>query len=234
MVACDGGFHARGTILAQDRTPLFNCTIALKGVPKALMCCNSPIRPPQVDVHFTVAPSPNAYKLVLTCAGFRPEERAFKYGEDASPSKPLELGVVVLSRFVARLSDFSIDEQTAIAKTFDASSLTEVTKISDLPNDLKEHFKGWLGQRKENIAPPSEDDDPGDLPGGFIIAGVSDSSALVAYEEYGYVPTTHATGYVHVKSDWIATRKWNDIGYPKTLSELKGAVERFATPATGH
>jgi hypothetical protein len=120
---------------------------------------------------------------------------------------------------VAKLSDFSIAEQTAIAKQFDAPSLVEVTTISDLPNDLKSHFKGWLGQRRENIAPPSEDDGPGDLPGGFIIAGVSDSSALVAYEEYGYVPTTHATAYVHVKSDWIVARKWNDIGYPKTLSE---------------
>jgi hypothetical protein len=234
IVACDGGFHAHGTILAEDRTPLSNCTIALKGPPKALMCCDTNISPPNVDVHFTVAPSPNAYKLVLTCAGFRPEERAFKYGEDASPSKPFELGVVVLSRFVARLSDFSIAEQTAIAKLFDTSSLVEVTRISDLPNDLKEHFKGWLGRRRENIAPPSEDDDPGDRPGGFIIAGVSDSSALVAYEEYGYVPTTHAAAYVHVKGNWIAARKWNDIGYPKTLTELKAAVERFATPVTGH
>jgi hypothetical protein len=91
-----------------------------------------------------------------------------------------------------RLSDFSIAEQTAIAKQFDTSSLVEVTRISDLPSDLKQHFKGWLGRRRENIATPSEDD-PGDLPGGFIIAGISDSSALVAHEEHGYVPTTHAT-----------------------------------------
>jgi hypothetical protein len=52
--------------------------------------------------------------------------------------------------------------------------------------------------------------------------------------EYGYVPTTHATAYVHVKSDWIAAKKWDGIGYPKTLSELKSAVERFATAITGH
>jgi hypothetical protein len=80
------------------------------------------------------------------------EERTFKYGEDASPSKPLELGVVILRRFVPRLSDFSIAEQTAIAKQFDASSLVEVTSIAGLPSDLKLHFKGWLGQRRENLA----------------------------------------------------------------------------------
>lgn len=221
-------------IFAQDRTALSDCTIALKGPPKALVCCDTSVSPPKVDVRFTVAPSPNAYKVVLTCAGFRPEERAFKYGEDTSPSKPLELGVVILRRFVPRLSDFSIAEQTEMAKHFDASSLVEVARISDLPHDLKSHFKGWLGERRENIAAPSEDDDPGDFPGAFIIAGVSDSSALVAYEEYGYVPTTHATAYVHVKSDWMAAKKWDGIGYPKTLSELKSAVERFATPITGH
>ena len=234
MAACDGGFHARGTIFAQDRTPLSKCTIALEGPPKALMCCDSTLSPPNVDVHFTVAPSTNAYKLVLACAGFRPEERAFRYGEDASPSKPLELGVVILRRFVPRLSDYSIAEQMAIAKQFDASSLVEVTSISGLPSDLKLHFKGWLGQRRENLAPPSEDDDPGDLPGRFIIAGVSDSSALIAYEEYGYVPTTHAMAYVHVKTDWIVARKWDEVGYPKTLSELRLSVERFARPVTGH
>jgi hypothetical protein len=234
MVACDGGFHARGTIFAQDRTSLSNCRIALKGPPSALMCCDTTLSPPKVDVHFTVAPSAIAYKLVLACAGFRPEERAFKYGEDASPSKPLELGVIILRRFVARLRDFSIAEQAALAKQYDPSSLMEVTNISNLPNDLKAHFKGWLGQRRENIAPPSEDDDPGGRSGGFIIAGVGDSSALVAYEEYGYVPTTHATAYVHVKSDWIPTRKWDDVGYPKTLSELRLSVERFASPVTRH
>jgi hypothetical protein len=87
--------------LAQDRTPISNCSIALKGPPKALMCGDTTISPPKVDVHFSVAPSANTYTLVMTCAGFRAEERAFKYGEDVSPSKPFELGVVVLRRFVA-------------------------------------------------------------------------------------------------------------------------------------
>jgi hypothetical protein len=232
-VACDGGFHARGMIFAQDRTSLSNCTIALTGPPSALMCCDTKLSPPKVDVHFTVAPSNIAYKLVLACAGFQPEERVFN-GEDASPSKPLELGVIILRHSVARLRDFSVTEQAAIAKQYDPSSLVEVTSIANLPNDLKAHFKGWLGQRRENIAPPSEDDDPGDSSGRFTIAGVSDSSALVAYELYGYVPTTHATAYVHVKSDWIAARKWDNVGYPQTLRELQVSIEQLSTPVSGH
>jgi hypothetical protein len=235
MVACDGGFHARATIVAQDRSPLSNCTIALTGPPNALMWCDTSLSPPKVDVHFTVAPSPNSYKVVLACAGFRPEEHAFKYGEDASPSKPLDLGTIILRRFVARLSDFSIAEQAALAKQYDPSTLVEVTKISDLPSDLKRHFKAWLGPQRANLPLAyQKDDDPSELLGGFIVAGVSDSSALVAYEEYGYVPTTHATAYVHVKSDWIATRKWDDVGFPKTLNELRLSLERFASPVTGH
>jgi hypothetical protein len=96
MVACDGGFRVRGTIVAQDRSSLSNCTVALKGPPDTLMCCDTTLSPPKVDVPFTVTPSKISYKLVLACVGFQPEEREFKYGVDASPSKPLELGVITL------------------------------------------------------------------------------------------------------------------------------------------
>jgi hypothetical protein len=95
-VACDGGFRVRGTLLAEDQAPLSHCTVALKGPPNALTCCDSTISPPNFDVLFTVAPSKIGYKLVLACDGFQPAEREFKYGVDTLPSKPLELGVVTL------------------------------------------------------------------------------------------------------------------------------------------
>ena len=178
IAACDGGFHASGTIYAQDRTTLSKCTIGLKGPPEALTCCDTALTPPKFDVHFTVAPSPNSYKVVLACAGFRPEERAFRYGDNASPSKLLELGAVILRPFVARMSDFSIAEQATLAKQYDPSTLVEVTKISDLPSDLKTHFKAWLGPQRANLPLAyQKDDDPSELLGGFIVAGVSDSSA---------------------------------------------------------
>lgn len=235
IAACDGGFHTIGTIYAQDRTTLSKCTIGLKSPSEVLTCCDTALTPPKFDVHFTVAPSSNSYKVVLACAGFRPEERAFKYGEDVSPSKPLDLGVVILRPFVARISDFSTAEQEALTKQYDPSTLVEVTKISDLPSDLKTRFKAWLGPQRANLPVANQKgDDPSELLGGFIVAGVNDSSALVAYEEYGYVPTTHATAYVHAKSDWIAVRKWDDVGYPKTLNELRLSLERFARPVSGH
>jgi hypothetical protein len=96
MVACDGGFRVHGVVVAQNQAPLSNCTVALKGPPSALMCCDTSLSPPEVDVPFTVGPAKIGYKLIFERAGFQPEERDFKYAADASPSKPLELGVITL------------------------------------------------------------------------------------------------------------------------------------------
>jgi hypothetical protein len=74
----------------------------------------------------------------------------------------------------ATSKSMSVAEQSEIAKRYDPFSLIEVRSISDLPKGLKFHLNRWLGQRNEKIGPPSEDDDPGDRPGRFIIAGVSD------------------------------------------------------------
>lgn len=82
--------------MAQDQSSLSSCTVALKGPPDALMCCDTTFSPPKVDVPFTVAPTKTVYKLVLACPGFQPEEREVRYGVDVSPSKPLELGVITL------------------------------------------------------------------------------------------------------------------------------------------
>jgi hypothetical protein len=37
-----------------------------------------------------------AYTLTASCPGFRPYVREVVYGRDMSPSKPLDLGVVIL------------------------------------------------------------------------------------------------------------------------------------------
>jgi hypothetical protein len=49
---------------------------------------------------------------------------------------------------------------------------------------------------------------------------------------FGYVPTTQAIAYVHVKSNWVAARKWDNVGYPKTLSELQDSA-RLALSGKG-
>jgi hypothetical protein len=66
-----------------------------------------------------------------------------------------------------------------------------------------------------------------------MIAGVSDSSALVAYEEFGFVPSTHAISFVHDKAAWVAARTWDNLGYPKTLGELQNATAKIEVPASG-
>ena len=94
--ACDGGFAVSGRLVSNSEAAPRDCTISLKGPPQALMCCDAPISPKGFRTQFTVAPTKIDYTLVIACSGFRPHERRFTYGVDVSPSKPLELGVVVL------------------------------------------------------------------------------------------------------------------------------------------
>jgi hypothetical protein len=74
----------------------------------------------------------------------------------------------------------------------------------------------------------------GEAPFRFIVADTSDTSALVAFEEFGYVPSTHATSYVHVNNDWVAARAWDAVGYPTSLTEWKNTISQLETPVSGH
>lgn len=119
--------------------------------------------------------------------------------------------------------EMSISEQSEIAKRYNPSSLIEVNKLSDFPSELRSHFKGWMEPGEEH----------GDAPNRLIIAGLSDSSALVAYEEFGYVPSTHAIAYVHSKGIWVAARTWDKVGYPTSLPELEDAIAKIEQPTSG-
>jgi hypothetical protein len=96
MAACDGGFQVRGSIAATGKPVPTVCKVELKGPPHALICCNRTVAPPAVAISFTAAPEQARYKLLLLCDGFRLVERDFMYGLDATPTKPLELGVIKL------------------------------------------------------------------------------------------------------------------------------------------
>ena len=120
--------------------------------------------------------------------------------------------------------ELSISDQTAAANRYDPSSLTEVTKIANLPESLRPHFKGWMEPGDTN----------GSVPYRFIVAGASNTSALVAFEEFGYVPSTHAISYVHVNDGWVAAQTWDGVGYPTSLAELKNTISQFVLPASGH
>ena len=42
----------------------------------------------------------------------------------------------------------------------------------------------------------------------FLVGGVSDTSAIVAYELFGYVPSFRAQAYVYSNSRWISSKEW--------------------------
>jgi len=42
----------------------------------------------------------------------------------------------------------------------------------------------------------------------FLIGGVGGSSAIVAYEQGGYVPSYHAQSYVLIHSRWVPAKHW--------------------------
>jgi hypothetical protein len=97
------------------------------------------------------------------------------------------------------------------------------SRIANLPESLRSHFKDWIEPGDMN----------GKVPFRFIVAGASDTSALVAFEEFGYVPSTHAISYVHVNDDWVAARTWNAVCYPTSLTELTNTISQLEVPVSG-
>lgn len=103
-----------------------------------------------------------------------------------------------------------------IFKLYDPSSLVEVRNFSDLPDGVKA------------LANRSGMDAKGEGPDGrlrqFLVGGLSKTSALVAYEQFGYVPTYMADAYVKNGSDWVAIRSWK-IGQVTTLDEARNMIQ---------
>jgi hypothetical protein len=59
----------------------------------------------------------------------------------------------------------------------------------------------------------------------FIVGGVSQTSAIVAYELFGFVPSYQASAFVQGKAGWVKVGEWN-IGPASTLAELKVLTSR--------
>jgi hypothetical protein len=112
-------------------------------------------------------------------------------------------------------------------KLYSPSSLMEVRNFSDLPDGVRA------------LANRSGMDARGEGPGGrlrqFLVGGVSETSALVAYEQFGYVPTYMADAYVKNGSNWVAIRSW-EIGRVTTLDETRDMIRALpgvAPPSAG-
>jgi hypothetical protein len=97
-------------------------------------------------------------------------------------------------------------------KTYDPSSLIEVRNFADLPDGVKTQAgmdakgEGPEGRLRE-----------------FMVGGASQTSALVAYEQFGYTPTYTAAAYVYTGSKWIPVRSW-EIGKASTLKEVLSII----------
>jgi hypothetical protein len=101
---------------------------------------------------------------------------------------------------------------------YDPSNLAEVQSLSELPVELRH-----LLQPIADVGEPFNNTDVLDSrrpSRRFRVGGISDTSALVAYDQGGFAPVTIAAAFVHVKSRWTVVRRWT-IGSPTKLRELR-------------
>jgi hypothetical protein len=111
----------------------------------------------------------------------------------------------------------SVNQPTETIASYSPASMVEVRKLDDLPNGLREILmRGKYGGSGEG-------------PEGrccvFLVGGVSQTSAIVAYELFGYVPTYQASAFVQGKAGWVKVGEWN-IGPASSLVELKDLTSR--------
>jgi hypothetical protein len=106
----------------------------------------------------------------------------------------------------------SANQSAEAFKAYSSSSMVEVRKLDELPNGLREILmRGKYGRSGEG---------PEGRCCGFLVGGVSQTSAIVEYELFGLVPTYQASAFVQGKAGWVKAGEWN-IGPASTLAELK-------------
>jgi hypothetical protein len=112
----------------------------------------------------------------------------------------------------------SVNDPPSSYKVYNASSLVEIRDIADLPEALRSKLlRGDMARGGEG---------PGGRCCEFILGGVSPTSAVVAYELFGFVSMYQAAAFVQSESGWIEAGQWN-IG---TVSSLEGLKEMTNRP----
>jgi hypothetical protein len=113
-----------------------------------------------------------------------------------------------------------------LMKRYDPASLVEAKTLRDLPADLRSML-GVHGTDFDWIADVGEPCDPTDVISRdypskcFLVAGISATSALVAYKKGGYEGQSGVgAAYVHSNWGWTKVASWG-IGYPSSLRELR-------------
>lgn len=113
-----------------------------------------------------------------------------------------------------------------LLKIYDPSSLAEAKTLGELPIDLRSML-GVHGTNFDWIADVGEPCNPTDVVSKdypskcFLVAGISATSALVAYKRGGYEGQSGVrAAYVYFNSGWTKVASWG-IGYPSNLKELR-------------
>jgi hypothetical protein len=92
---------------------------------------------------------------------------------------------------------------------FDLKILKERKQLTDLPDGVQVLANNSFMQHRYDGTPTK-----------FLVGGVGVSSAVVAYEDGGYVPSYHAQSYVLRSSRWVADTNWQLESEVTTLSAL--------------
>jgi hypothetical protein len=127
--------------------------------------------------------------------------------------------VVVLSAFGAVGCSRDLPSSSASAPNvavngdtkvqFDLKTLKECTQLADLPEGVQVLANNSFMRHRYDGTPTK-----------FLVGGAGVSSAVVAYEDGGYVPSYHAQSYVLRSSRWVADSHWQLESEVTTLSAL--------------
>jgi len=113
----------------------------------------------------------------------------------------------------ARSTETAASLQPEKTVQYDPTSLIEVKALSDLPSQVRSLANAsFMATNYDNT------------PTKFLVGGVSRSSAVIAYEEFGYVPSIYAQSYVYSGSQWIPAKSWNLGSEITSLHDLVAAT----------
>jgi hypothetical protein len=93
---------------------------------------------------------------------------------------------------------------------FDPSTLKEVRRLADLPVGVQVLANSSYMRENFDYTPTK-----------FLVGGLGGTSAIVAYEQGGYVPSYHAQSYVFRNSRWVPDKKWR---LESRITDLTGIV----------
>ncbi len=94
----DGGFRVLGTIASNEGQLPDTCTLDLNRKDDKHFFGPIVTKPGQFSTMFLVAPYKAEYRLIISCPGYESRRIAIRYGEDATPTKPINVGEIIMNR----------------------------------------------------------------------------------------------------------------------------------------